>query len=73
MNYTLCSRRWKSSIQSAKPRPGAECSSDHEILIEKFRLKWKKVGKTTSLFRYDLNKMLYDYRVEVKVDSMDEI
>ena len=48
----------KSSIQSAKTRPGADCSSDHELLIAKFRLKLKKVGKTTRSFRYDLNKSL---------------
>ena len=52
--YILCSKRWRSSIQSAKTRPGADCGSDHEFLIAKFRLKLKKVGKT-SLFRYDLN------------------
>ena len=44
-DYILCSQRWRSSIQSAKTRPGAECGSDHEILIAKFRLKLKKVGK----------------------------
>ena len=46
-------------------RPGADCGSDHEILIAKFTLKLKKVGKTTRLFRYDLNQILYDYTVEV--------
>ena len=51
----LYSQRWKSSIQSAKTRPGADCGSDHELLIAKFRLKFKKVGKTTRPFRYDLN------------------
>ena len=53
--YILCSQRWRSSIQSAKTRPGADCGSDHELLIAKFRLKLKKVGKTTGLFRYDIN------------------
>ena len=43
--YILCSQTWRSSIQSAKIRPGAECGSDHELLIAKFRLKLKKVGK----------------------------
>ena len=57
--------RWRSSIQSAKTRPGADCGSDHELLIAKFRLKLKKVGKTTRPFRYDLNQILYDYTVEV--------
>ena len=58
-------QRWRSSIQSAKTRPGADCGSDHEILTAKFRLKLKKVGKTTRPFRYDLNQILYDYTVEV--------
>ena len=54
------------SIQSAKPRPGADCGSDHELLIAKFRPKLKEVGKTTRPFRYDLNQILYDYTVEVR-------
>ena len=62
----LCSQRWRSSIQSAKTRPGTECGSDHELLIAKFRLKLKKVGKTTRPFRYDLNQIPYDYTVEVR-------
>ena len=57
--------KWRSSIQSAKTRSGADCGSDHELLIAKFRLKLKKVGKTTRPFRYDLNEILYDYTVEV--------
>ena len=65
IDYILCSQRWRSSIQSAKIRPGADCGSDHELLIAKFRLKLKKVGKTTRLFRYDLNRIPYDYTVEV--------
>ena len=52
-------------MQSAKTRLAADCGSDHELLIAKFRLKLKKVGKTTRPFRYDLNKILYDYTVEV--------
>ena len=56
----------RSSIQSAKTRPGADCGSDHELLIAKFRLKLKKVGKTTRPFRYDLNQIPYDYTVEVR-------
>ena len=63
---TLCNQRWRSSIQSAKTRPGAEYGSDHELLITKFRLKLKKVGKTTRPFRYDLNQIPYDYTVEVR-------
>ena len=54
------------SIQSAKTRPGADCGSDHELLITKFRLKLKKIGKTARPFRYDLNQILYDYTVEVR-------
>ena len=54
IDYILCSQRWRSSIQSAKTRPGADCGSDHELLIDKFRHKLKKVGKTTTPFRYDL-------------------
>ena len=50
---------------SKKKSPGAECGSDHELLIAKFRLKFKKVGKTTRPFRYDLNQIPYDYTVEV--------
>ena len=49
----------------SKKRPGNDCGSDHELLIAKFRLKLKKVGKTTRPFRYDLNQILYYYRVEV--------
>ena len=61
----LCSQRWRSSIQSAKTRLGADCGSDHELLISKFRLKLKKWGKTTRPFRYDLNQIPNDYTVEV--------
>ena len=45
-------------------RPGADCGSDHQLLIAKFRLKLKKVGKTTRPFRYDLNQIPYNYTVE---------
>ena len=55
IDYILCSQRWRSSIQSAKTRLGADYGSDHELLIAKFRLKLKKVGRTTRPFRYDLN------------------
>ena len=65
-DYILCSQCWKSSIQSAKTRPESNCGSDHELLIAKFRLKLKKVGKTTRPFRYDLNQIPYDYTVEVR-------
>ena len=56
----------KSSIQSAKTRLGADCGSDHEFLIAKFRLKLKKVGKTARPFRYDPNQIPYDDTVEVR-------
>ena len=52
IDYTPCIQKWRSSIQSAKTRPGADCGSDNELLIAKFRLKLKKVGKTTRLFRW---------------------
>ena len=65
IGYILCSQRWRSSIQSAKTSLGADCGSDHELLIAKFRLKLKNVGKTTRLFRYDINQIPYDYTVEV--------
>ena len=65
IDYILCSRRWRSSTQSAKTRPGVDCGSDHQLLIAKFRLKLKKVGKTTRPFMYDLNQIPHDYTVEV--------
>ena len=58
IDYIFCSQRWRNSIQSAKTRLGADCGSDHELLIATFRLKLKKVGKTTRPFRYDLNQIL---------------
>ena len=66
IDYILCSQRWRNSIQSAKTKLGADCDSDHELLIAKFRLKWKKVGKTTRPFMYDPNQIPYDYTVEVR-------
>ncbi|XP_024848948.1 transmembrane protein 128 isoform X3 [Bos indicus] len=53
-NFHTSSQRWRSSIQSAKTRPGADCGSDHELLIAKFRLKLKKVGKTTRPFSFNV-------------------
>ena len=64
-DYILCSHRGRSSIQSAKTRSGADCGSDGELLIAKFRLKLKKVGKTTRPFRYDLNHIPYNYTMEM--------
>ena len=66
IDYIFCSQRWRSSIQSAKIRPGTDCGSDHELLIAKFRLKFKKVVKTTRPFRCGLNQIPYDYTVEVR-------
>ena len=68
----------RSSIHSVKTRPGTDCGSDHELLIAKFRLKLKKVGKITRPFRHDLNKIPYDYIVEVRnrfmgVDMIDRV
>ena len=57
----------RAPILSAKTRPGADCGSDHELLIAKFKLNLKKVGKTTRPFKYDLNQIPYDYTVEVEI------
>ena len=66
IDYILCRQRWRSSIQSAKTRPGTDCGSDHELRIAKFRLKLKKVGENMRPFKYDLNQIPYDYTVEVR-------
>ena len=73
----LCSQSWRNSIGSAEKRPGADCGSDHELLIAKFRLKFKKVGKTRP-FRYDANQIPCDYTMEVRnrfkgLDQIDRI
>ena len=65
IDYILCSQRWRSSIKSAKTRQGADYGSDHELLIAKFRLKLKKVGKTMRQLRYDLKQIPCKYTVEV--------
>ena len=65
IDYILCSQRWRSSIQAAKTRLGADCGSDRELLTATFRLKLKKVEKTTRPFRYNINQIPYDYTVEV--------
>ena len=57
IDFILCSQRWRSCIQSAKTRPGANCSSDYELLIAKLRLELKKIGKTSRPFRYDLSQI----------------
>ena len=66
IDYILCSQRWRSSIQSAKTRPGADCGSDHELLIAKFRYNLKSIGKTIRPFRHGLNQIPNDYTVEVR-------
>ena len=71
-------KRWKSSIPSANTRSGADCDSDHELLIAKFRLKLKRMWKTTRPFRYDLNQIPYDSTVEVRnrfkgLDLIDKV
>ena len=68
-DYILCSQRWRSCIQWGKTRPGADCGSNHELLIAKFRHQLKKVGKTSRPFRYDLNQIPYGYTVEVRNGS----
>ena len=65
IDYVLCSQRFRSSIQSAKTRPRAECGSYYELLIAKFRLKLRKVWKTTRAFRYDLNQIPNDCTMKV--------
>ena len=69
--YILCNQRRKPSTQSAKIRQGADCGSDHELLIAMFSLKLKKEGKTTRTFRYGLNQIPYNYTVEVPNNSRD--
>ena len=54
------------TVSKKKKKWGADCGSDHELLTAKFRFKLKKVGKTSKLFRYDLNQNPYDYTVEVR-------
>ena len=61
----LCSQRWRSCIQSAKTRPGANCSSDHKLLKAKFRLKLEKTRKNNRPPRYDLNQIPYEFTVEI--------
>ena len=71
----ICSQRWRSCTKSAKTRPGTDCGSDHELLLTKFKLKLKKVGKTTRPFRHDLYQIPYDYTVEVtnRLDLIDTV
>ena len=63
----------ENSIQSAKTRPGADYGSDHKLLIAKFRLKLKKVGKTRRPFRYDLNQIPYTVEMRNRFKGLDLI
>ena len=77
-DYILCGWRWRHSMQSAKTRPGADCGSDHELLIAKFRLILKKVGKASRPFRCDLNQNPHNYTMEVtkrfkRLDLIDTV
>ena len=65
MSIFLAAKDGEALYSQQKTRPGADCGSDHELLIAKFRLKLKKIEKTTRPFRYDLNQTTYDYKVEV--------
>ena len=65
IDYILCNQRCRRPIKSAKTRHGTDCGSDYEVLIAKFRLKLKKVRKSTRTFRYDINQIPCDYTVEV--------
>ncbi|KAF7252002.1 Craniofacial development protein 2 [Varanus komodoensis] len=78
IDYVLCSQSWRSSIQSVKTRAGADCGSDHELLVAKFRLKLKKVGKSTGPLRYDLNHIPDEYTEEMtnrfkELDLIDRV
>ncbi|KAA3669964.1 uncharacterized protein DEA37_0012425 [Paragonimus westermani] len=66
IDYILCSQRWKSSVQIAKTRPGADCGSDHELLIAKFRLKLKTTNKVVRPVKYNLSNIPYEYTVKVQ-------
>ena len=66
LNIFFAAKDREALYSQAKTRSGADCGSDHELLIAKFRIKLKKVGKTTRPFRYDLNQIPYDYSVEVR-------
>ena len=66
IDYIIAAKDGEALYSQQKTRPGADCGSDHELLIAKFRLKLKKVGKTIGPFRYDLNQIPYDYTVKVR-------
>ncbi|CAF3930129.1 unnamed protein product [Adineta steineri] len=66
IDYILCNRRWKSSIKSVKTRPGADCGTDHELLLACFRIKLKQHQKSTQTSKPDLQNIPYKYKVAVK-------
>ena len=70
IDYILCSQRWRSSIHLTKTRLGADCGSNHELLIAKVGIKLKKVGKITRSFRYDLNQISYDYVSDKQIQGI---
>ena len=71
IDFILCSWKWRNSIELAKTRPGADCGSDHELFIAEFRLKLRKIGKTTRPFRYDLIKSLMTIQWKLEIDLKD--
>ena len=71
IDYILCSQRWRRCIQSAKTGPGADCGSYHQLLIAKFRLKLKKVGKTTRPARYDFNQIPCEVEVTSRFKGLE--
>jgi len=71
IDYILFSQRWRSSIQSAKSRLGADCGSNHELLFAKYRLQLTKIEKTTRPFRRDLNQILTMIQWKCQIDSRD--
>ena len=78
IDYVLCNQRWRSSIQISKTRPGADCGSDHELLLAKIRIKLKKTGKIIGPSRYDLSNISHEYTMKVKnrfegLDLVDRI
>ncbi|CAF1336137.1 unnamed protein product [Rotaria magnacalcarata] len=66
IDYMLCNRRWKSSITSVKTRPGADCGTDHELLLVNFKIKWKGYNTTSKAIKPNLQNIPYSYNVEVK-------
>ena len=75
IDYVLCNQRWRSAIQIAKTRPGADCGSDHELLVGKIKIKLKKTGKIIGPTTYDLSNVPHEYTVKVKnrFDSLDPV